>query len=44
VKKARRYRAIEIQAGDHAITAAEPLPADLRRTVAAINDATPPAH
>jgi hypothetical protein len=26
---ARRYRTIEIQAGDHTITAADPLPADL---------------
>jgi hypothetical protein len=30
VKTARRYRTIEIQAGDHAITTADPLPDDLR--------------
>jgi transposase len=30
VRTARRYRTIEIQAGDHTITAADPLPADLR--------------
>jgi hypothetical protein len=30
VKTARRYRAVEIQAGAHAITAAGPLPDDLR--------------
>ena len=29
-KTARRYRTIEIQAGPHIITAADPLPADLR--------------
>ncbi len=31
VKTARRYRTIEIQAGDHVITAADPLPDDLRQ-------------
>jgi hypothetical protein len=30
VRTARRYRTIEIQAGDHTITAADPLPHDLR--------------
>ena len=30
VKTARRYRTIQIQAGDHIITAADPLPDDLR--------------
>ena len=30
VRTARRCRTIEIQAGDHTITAADPLPADLR--------------
>ena len=30
VRTARRYRTIEIQAGEHTITAADPLPADLR--------------
>jgi Transposase DDE domain len=30
VKTARRYRTVEIQAGDHTLTAAEPIPDDLR--------------
>jgi hypothetical protein len=30
VKTARRYRTIQIQAGTHTISAADPLPADLR--------------
>jgi transposase len=30
VKTARRYKSIEIQAGTHVITAADPLPDDLR--------------
>jgi hypothetical protein len=30
VRTTRRYRTIEIQAGDHTITAADPLPNDLR--------------
>ena len=34
---------IQIQAGDYVITAAEPLPGELRQAIAAIN-ATPPAH
>jgi hypothetical protein len=38
VKTARRYRTIEIQAGDHLITAADPLPGELRQAIAAIND------
>ena len=29
VRTARRYRTVEIQAGDHTITAADPLPGDL---------------
>ena len=37
VKTARRYRTIEIQAGDHVITAADPLPHDLRLAIDAIN-------
>lgn len=37
VKTARRYRIIEIQAGQHAITAADPLPGDLRQALDAIN-------
>jgi hypothetical protein len=39
VKTARRYRTIEIQAGQHVITAAEPLPGDLRQALDAINHA-----
>ena len=30
IRTARRYRTVEIQAGDHTITAADPLPEDLR--------------
>jgi hypothetical protein len=37
VKTARRYRTIQIQAGDHLITAADPLPDDLHQAVHAIN-------
>jgi len=36
VRTARRYRTIEIQAGNHTITPADPLPDDLRTAVAAI--------
>ena len=39
VKIARRYRAIEIQAGDHIITAADPLPGDLRAAITKISNA-----
>jgi hypothetical protein len=38
VKTARRYRTIEIQADDHVITAADPVPADLRQALDAINN------
>lgn len=38
VKTARRYRTIAIHAGDHAITAADPLPDDLRQVIDAINN------
>ena len=41
VRTARRYRTIEIQAGAHTITAADPLPDDLRKALEAI---TRPAH
>jgi Transposase DDE domain len=44
VKTARRYRVIEILAGPHVITAADPLPDDLRETLAKINNAGPSAH
>ena len=37
VKTARRYRTIEIQAGQQTITAADPLPGDLRQALNAIN-------
>jgi hypothetical protein len=37
VKTARRYRTIQIQAGPHTITAADPLPGDLRNAIDAIN-------
>jgi Transposase DDE domain len=37
VKTARRYRTIDIQAGDHVITAADPLPDDLRQAIDTIN-------
>jgi hypothetical protein len=37
VKTARRYREITIQAGQRTITAADPIPGDLRQAVNAIN-------
>jgi hypothetical protein len=37
VRTARRYRTIEIQAGPHTITAADPLPDDLRQALEAIH-------
>jgi hypothetical protein len=40
VKTARRYRTVEIQAGDHVITAADPIPDDLRQALDAINGQT----
>lgn len=39
VKTARRYRTIEIQAGRQAITAADPLPDDLRLALEAVTRA-----
>ena len=36
VRTARRYRTIQIQAGDHVITAADPLPDELRDAIDAI--------
>ena len=36
VRTARRYRRIQIQAGDHVITAADPLPDELRYAIDAI--------
>jgi hypothetical protein len=39
VKTARRYRTIEIQAGDHTLTAADPIPDDLRAALDPISRA-----
>jgi hypothetical protein len=36
VKTARRYRTIQIQAGENTITAADPLPADVHQILEAI--------
>ena len=44
VKTTRRYRTIQIQAGDHVITAADPLPADLRDALNKISSARPGTH
>jgi hypothetical protein len=38
VTTARRYRTITIQAGDHTITAADPVPEELRTALTAIHD------
>jgi hypothetical protein len=40
VKTARRYRTVEIQAGQHVVTATDPLPEDLRQALDAINQAS----
>ena len=40
VRTARRYRTITIKAGNHTLTAAHPLPDELRVALAAIADAT----
>ena len=37
VKTARRYRTVQIQAGAHVITAADPLPGELRQAIETIN-------
>ena len=44
VKTAHRYRTIEIQAGPHVVTAAGPIPDDLREALTKINNARPGAH
>jgi hypothetical protein len=44
VKTARRYREIKIKAGQHLITAADPLPDDLRQALDAINQAAEGVH
>jgi hypothetical protein len=38
VRTARRYRTIHIRAGTQLLTAQDPLPTDLRDTLALIND------
>jgi transposase len=37
VRTARRYRTVQIRAGQHTLTAEDPLPADLRDALALIN-------
>lgn len=44
VRTARRYRTIEIQAGAHTITAADPLPDDLSGALNALRVPRPSAH
>jgi hypothetical protein len=44
VKTARRYRTVEVQAGPHVITAADPLPDDFREALTKINNAGRGAH
>lgn len=39
VRTARRYRTIQIQAGKHTITAADPIPEDLHQSLTAIQRA-----
>ena len=44
VRTARRCRTVEIQVGSHTITAADPLPDDLRRALDAIRRTSQRAH
>jgi hypothetical protein len=44
VRTTRRYRTIQILAGDYIITAADPLPDDLRDAIDAISSTPPGAH
>nr|WP_141134793.1 IS1634 family transposase [Haloechinothrix alba] len=44
VRTARRYRTVQIQAGEQTITAADPLPDDLQHALDAINTASQPTH
>jgi Transposase DDE domain len=44
VRTARCYRTVQIQAGDHTITAADPLPGELRQALDAINGTHRLAH
>jgi hypothetical protein len=37
VKTARRYREIKIQAGQHVLTAADPVPDDLSQALGSVN-------
>ena len=41
VTTTRRYRTIQIQAGKHTVTAADPLPPDLKAALSKIHDTTP---
>jgi hypothetical protein len=44
VRTARRYRTITIQAAAHTITAADPVPDDLREALDKISNASRSAH
>jgi hypothetical protein len=44
VRTARRHRTITIQAGSHTITAADPIPDDLRAALTKISHASQGAH
>ena len=44
VRTARRYPVIEIQAGGHSITAADPLLRDLQKALTKISNASQDAH
>jgi hypothetical protein len=44
VRTASRYRTIQIQAGAHTLTAADPLPAELHRALAAIHNRAGSTH
>ena len=44
VRTARRYRTIQIQAGQHTITAADPLPEDLAEALQTLRGPSGPAH
>ena len=44
MKTARRYRTIQIQAGQHTITEADPIPDDLRQALDVISRASRGAH
>jgi hypothetical protein len=44
VRTARRYRTIEIRAGPHTITAADPVPSDLQAALTKISNASLGAH